>query len=159
MPRPNPNRALVVEEALARRIGEMRVAHGWSYEGLAKRMADAGCPIQPSAIYKIEKADPPRRITVSEVVAFAEVFDEPIEELLSVTESSLFQAVLLSHIDGVKAAGERASNALYAYEHEVTALDDFLERHQNELAELRQSRRPSHVRLVKDLDSLEELQS
>jgi hypothetical protein len=53
-----------------------------SYEGLAARLTNAGCPIQASAIYKIEKADPPRRITVDELVAFSQVFAIPIERLL-----------------------------------------------------------------------------
>ena len=45
-------------------------------------MEKAGCPIQVSAIYKIEKADPPRRITVAELVGFAQVFGLPVENLL-----------------------------------------------------------------------------
>lgn len=44
-------------------------------------MTDAGCPIQGSAIYKIEKADPPRRITVDELVAFATVFETSAVDL------------------------------------------------------------------------------
>jgi transcriptional regulator with XRE-family HTH domain len=53
-----------------------------SYDGLASRLTSAGCPIQASAIYKIEKGDPPRRITVDELVAFAQVFGVSIEHLL-----------------------------------------------------------------------------
>ena len=82
MPRPNPPRKLFAEPHVAARIAIEREARSWSYEGLAKRLTDAGCPIQASAIYKIEKADPPRRITVDELVAFAAVFDVAVEELL-----------------------------------------------------------------------------
>ena len=35
-----------------------------------------------SAIFKIEKADPPRRITVDELVALAQVFETTVENLL-----------------------------------------------------------------------------
>lgn len=86
MPRPNPPRSLRSETNLARRVAHERDRLGWTYEGLAKRMTDAGCSIQPSAIYKIEKADPPRRITVDELVAFAVVFETSVEDLLKPLE-------------------------------------------------------------------------
>ncbi len=82
MPRPNPPRSLQSEANLARRIARERERLGMTYEGAAKRMTDAGCPIQPSAIYKIEKAQPPRRISVDELVAFAAVFGVPVHDLL-----------------------------------------------------------------------------
>lgn len=82
MPRPNPPRSLVEEANLVRRLAHEREARGWSYDGLAKRMTEAGCPINQSALYKIEKGDPPRRITVAELVALGEVFAMPIAELL-----------------------------------------------------------------------------
>jgi transcriptional regulator with XRE-family HTH domain len=82
MPRPNQPRSIASEHALARRIANERERRGWSYDGLASRMTKAGCAIQSSAIYKIEKSDPPRRITVDELVAFAEVFAVPVQDLL-----------------------------------------------------------------------------
>jgi transcriptional regulator with XRE-family HTH domain len=82
MPRPNPERELFAEPFVAARVALERETRGWSYEGLAKRMTDVGCPIQASAIYKIEKATPRRRITVDELVAFAKVFDLSVEELM-----------------------------------------------------------------------------
>lgn len=82
MPRPNQPRSIASEQALARRIAHERERRGWSYDGLASRMTKAGCAIQSSAIYKIEKSDPPRRITVDELVAFAEVFAVPVQNLL-----------------------------------------------------------------------------
>lgn len=93
MPRPNGPRAIYSEVGLARRIAFERLGQKppWSYEGLAKRMTDAGCAINASAIYKIEKSDPPRRITVDELVAFSAVFDVPIEDLL-VPPGDLFVA-------------------------------------------------------------------
>jgi transcriptional regulator with XRE-family HTH domain len=82
MPRPNRHRTLGSERTLAQRLAFEREERGWTYEALAKRMDTVGCPIQPSALYKIEKADPPRRVTVDELVALANVFGHPIEEML-----------------------------------------------------------------------------
>ena len=82
MPRPNRTRYVGGESSLAERIAFERAARGWSPAGLASRMEQVGCPINTSAIYKLEKADPPRRITVDELIAFARVFDLPPEDLL-----------------------------------------------------------------------------
>lgn len=82
MPRPNKPRDMFAEEYLAARVALERERRGWTYDGLAKRMTDSGCPIDPSAIYKIEKGKPPRRIVVDELVGFSRVFGLPVEELL-----------------------------------------------------------------------------
>jgi transcriptional regulator with XRE-family HTH domain len=81
MPRPNPLRPLRGEANLARRITFERQRAGMSTEGLAKRMTDLGCPINQSAIWKVENGDPPRRITYDEAIAFAEVFGIPLDQL------------------------------------------------------------------------------
>ncbi len=82
MPRPNQARDIYAEDHLAARIAMEREKRGWTYEGLAKRMSDVGCPLDQSAIYKIEKASPRRRITVDELVAFSRVFGVAIDDLL-----------------------------------------------------------------------------
>ena len=82
MPRVNPNRSLQNERNLAERIGFEREKRGWSYESTAKRMTDLGFPMQASAVFKIEKGEPPRRITVDELVGFAQLFDIKVEEIL-----------------------------------------------------------------------------
>ncbi len=82
MPRPNAPRTIAGEHSLARRVAHERESRRMSYEGLASRMVNVGCPINASAIYKIEKSDPPRRITVDELVAFSKVFDIAIDQLL-----------------------------------------------------------------------------
>lgn len=84
MPRPNRNRTTRVEADLALRIANERTARGWSYERLAEAMTEVGCAIQPSALFKIEKGDPPRRITVNELAAFAEVWAIPMDRLIDV---------------------------------------------------------------------------
>jgi len=40
-----------------------------------------GCPINQTAIWKIENGEPPRRITYDEALAFAAVFDTSLDEL------------------------------------------------------------------------------
>ena len=67
---------------MGRRIAHERETRNWSYEGLASRLTASGCQIQASAIYKIEKSDPPRRITVTELIGFSAVFGIPIQDLV-----------------------------------------------------------------------------
>lgn len=82
MPRPNPGRSIASEADLAKRIAFERESRGLSYEGLASLMTAAGCAIQGSAIYKIEKGNPPRRVTVDELIALKEVFEVTTDDLL-----------------------------------------------------------------------------
>ncbi len=83
MPRPNKRRRIEGELTVAKRIAYEREARGWTYESLARHVTEAGCPLNGSAIYKIEKADPPRRIVVDELVAFAEVFGLTLDEMFT----------------------------------------------------------------------------
>ena len=57
-----------------------------SLDGLARRMTQAGVPISASAIYKIESADPPRRITVDELVGLSRALNLTMDELLTPLE-------------------------------------------------------------------------
>jgi transcriptional regulator with XRE-family HTH domain len=86
VPKTNPTRALNVEETLAQRIAFERQRRGWTYDGLAKRMTDLGCPIQASGLYKIENPDPQtgrrRRITVDELAGLSHAFGIRIPDLL-----------------------------------------------------------------------------
>lgn len=119
MPRPNAPRSIASENALARRVAHEREAAGMSYEGLASRMTKVGCAIQASAIYKIEKADPPRRITVDELVGFGKVFGLPVEQLLLPPE-----LVAADELAELVVAWDRADDAaLAAKEKEAAAWD------------------------------------
>lgn len=82
MPRVHPERSLVHERNLARRIAHEREQRGMSYAGLADRMTRSGMPMQKATIFKIEEGDPPRRITVDELVGFASVFGIDVSDLL-----------------------------------------------------------------------------
>jgi len=80
--RPNKPREVYAESHVADRIANERKSRGWSLEGLAKRMTDAGCAIDQSAIFKIEQGRPRRRINIDEFVVFSRVFAVPLDELL-----------------------------------------------------------------------------
>jgi len=82
VPRPHRPRSIASEDHLARRIAYERERHGWSYAGLAQRLTAVGCAIDGSALYKIEKGSPRRRISVDELVALSDVFGVPVAELL-----------------------------------------------------------------------------
>lgn len=81
MARPNKGRGIGAEQAAARRLELERLERGWSYDGLARRMTEVGCTIQPSALFKVEKGNPPRRITFDEAVALAKLFGISVDEL------------------------------------------------------------------------------
>jgi transcriptional regulator with XRE-family HTH domain len=118
MSRPNQPRTIAVEQALARRLAYERERRGMSYDGLASRMTKAGCPIQPSGLYKIEKAG--RRITVDELAGLAKVFDLEISELLQPVE-----LILHADITKVEEIEQAAWNDLFeAVDRLVAARDD-----------------------------------
>lgn len=92
MPKANEPREITArgEANLARRIEFQREDRGWSYETLAKEMRAVGCPIQASALYRIEKGDPPRKITVDELLALAQVFGiDDVNEMVRPMEDVL----------------------------------------------------------------------
>jgi transcriptional regulator with XRE-family HTH domain len=100
MPRPNPIREIAGERTLARRIAYERKQQGMTPAGLAQRMTELGCPINQSAIWKIENSTPPRRITYDEAVAFAKVFGLTLDELAvppEVAADKKLRALLAEH--------------------------------------------------------------
>lgn len=128
MPKTNPGRSAYTEQALARRIAYEREQRGWSYQVLAKRMGDAGCPIDQSAVYKIEKHNPPRRITVDEPVAFSTVFGVSVADLL-LPANVVAQAAVHDAINRISAAAVEVADA-------QAHLDDVTQRARAALAEL-----------------------
>ena len=82
MSRPNKQRTVGAEDVLASRIATERAARGWSYERIAQEMTAVGCPIQGSAIFKVEKGAPRRRVSVDELVALSRVWAIPVGRLV-----------------------------------------------------------------------------
>jgi transcriptional regulator with XRE-family HTH domain len=86
MPRPRRSTLIGGEETLACRIAHERERRSWSYEALARHVTDAGVPVAGSALHRIEKGSPRRRVTVDELLALADVFEVSVEELLMPVE-------------------------------------------------------------------------
>jgi len=110
MPKRNAPGDVYAERYLAQRIARLREAKGMSYDGLASRMTQAGCPLNQSAIYKIERGDPPRRITVDELVAYSRVFGIPVEQLLIDPELDVDQEIV-DALDEVRTYAAARANA------------------------------------------------
>lgn len=82
MPRQTP-RLPGPDEWTAQRVKRLREEHNWSAGQLARLVTEAGCPMAQSSVWDIENRKPPRRISVSEAVALAEVFGIGLEELVA----------------------------------------------------------------------------
>lgn len=129
MPRPNKPRSVQAEAYLARRVMLEREDRGWTYDGLAERMTQSGCPVDPSAIYKIEKGKPPRRIVVDELVSFAQVFGVPVEDLLLPPELAAQKRLTELVIDWTAAKYE-ADAATTKQNEAWAAIEDYAAAHQ-----------------------------
>ncbi|MCW8383410.1 helix-turn-helix transcriptional regulator [Streptomyces justiciae] len=79
--RAGPSRP-VPEDHVAARIKLEREARGWSTVKLAEEMADAGHPINQSAIWRIESGKPRRRVNLDEALGFCKVFDITMQDLI-----------------------------------------------------------------------------
>jgi transcriptional regulator with XRE-family HTH domain len=86
MPRRKRPSSVGGEANLSRRIAFERERRGWSYGTLAQRMTAAGAPVAASALQRVEKSEPRRRVTVDELLALADVFEVSVEELLMPVE-------------------------------------------------------------------------
>ncbi len=75
VPRRPPRDNAGPDEWAAWRVAYERERRGWSLGELARRVTAAGAPIQHQAIWQIENREPPRRISLSEAIAFSYVFE------------------------------------------------------------------------------------
>ncbi|WP_053774770.1 helix-turn-helix domain-containing protein [Clavibacter capsici] len=108
------------EDVLADRIRMERKARGWSYERLAALMAEAGCPIHPTALTKIEQGKPRRRIVVNELMALVQVFGGTVDDWLLGADASRVDEGLRAFYEAATALeGVRRETARY-----VSAVDD-----------------------------------
>ncbi len=80
---------LFSEGNLAERVALEREVRGWSTAELAARMTEAGCPMNQSAVWRIENATPRRRINLDEALGFSTVFELPLEELMSPPQEAM----------------------------------------------------------------------
>jgi transcriptional regulator with XRE-family HTH domain len=114
MPRKNPPRTVPFESNVAANLGRERERTGITFERLAERMTERGCPIQPSALHKIEKGDPPRRVTVNELMVMADVLGVKAFDLVDDPDKSVpsevWQAV--AQVEEHERAIERARRGI-----------------------------------------------
>jgi hypothetical protein len=82
VPKRSEPSVLAGESNVADHVELERERRGWSTGELAKRVTEAGCPISQSAIWRIEKGNPRRKISVDELVAFGRVFGMSVDDLL-----------------------------------------------------------------------------
>lgn len=125
VPAKTPGRIRAEELRLGRRIGFELTRRCWSYETAAAAMGRVGCPMNQSAIHKIVKQKPPRRITVTELAAFAEVFDVPVERLLKPLEAAVSEEAedLLEELDQRRKAYLPAARALMETANKIAQLN------------------------------------
>jgi len=100
-------------------------------------MGTIGCPIRASALYKMEKGEPRRRITVDELLAFAEVFDVPLTSLTdapvdepsrNLEEASRAINTAWAEYEVARVAYTSASVALSSAEQEQSEAEEILHR-------------------------------
>jgi transcriptional regulator with XRE-family HTH domain len=130
VPRLNPPRLIGGEEAVARRVRFEREKRGWTTEGLAQRMTEAGCPITQSAIWRVENGQPRRRITHDEALAYAAVFEIPIAELSTPIQAvaegmaTLLLEDLRRQVDALVAVQDRIAEILRQHQVAASMTDD-----------------------------------
>lgn len=75
MPRRPPKIEAGPDEWAAWRVAYERERRDWSLTELARRVTEAGAPMQHQAVWQIENRQPPRRISYGEAVAFCKVLE------------------------------------------------------------------------------------
>ncbi|KPI02880.1 hypothetical protein OK074_5030 [Actinobacteria bacterium OK074] len=111
------------EDVAAARIAFERGIRGWGTSQVADEMNAAGCPMNPSAVWRIEKGTPRRRIHLDEAVGFAALFGLRLEELYEPGGAAAHRraAELAATVRLRRRAAAEATEALDAAEHTLTA--------------------------------------
>lgn len=103
--------ATLSEENAAERVRLERERRGWSTGELAKRMTEAGYPINQSSVWRIESGEPRRRINLNEAIGFAKVFDLSLEDFLGPStspEEKIMQELAEHVVQGYRLAAQGA---------------------------------------------------
>ncbi|MFI9270223.1 helix-turn-helix transcriptional regulator [Kitasatospora sp. NPDC052896] len=99
------------EENAAERVRLERELLGWSTGELAKRMTEAGYPINQSSVWRIESGEPRRRINLDEAIGFAKVFNLPLEDFLgppTASDEKIMQDLADHVVQGYRLAAQGA---------------------------------------------------
>lgn len=106
VPRPNAPRLPSAEDSLALRIRYERMRRNWSADELARRMTEAGCPLNQSAIWRIENATPRRKISLDEALGFAKVFGLDLDDLIGTSMEDVVGGQILSLVSKMRETSE-----------------------------------------------------
>jgi transcriptional regulator with XRE-family HTH domain len=126
--RPNKRRTVGAGENVASNVKALREARGYTPAGLADRMIKNGCPINVSAIYKLEKHE--RGVDPDELVTLAAVFRVPVELLLTEDPSDPLNEQAKKKVAEYRQAESRlddARDALIAANDAMTKAESLLE--------------------------------
>lgn len=119
---------LYSEGNVAARVALEREVRGWSTTELAERVTKAGVKMNQTAVWRIENGEPRRRINLDEALAFARVFELPLEELMSPPLEGLDVDSRRLVQEAVEAFYE-AREARDRLHHAVVAISDHIKAH------------------------------
>lgn len=77
-----------VERVAVEQLKRYREQRGLSYQQMASKMREHGSAISGQALHRTEKGDPPRRLTIDDLVAASHVLGVPITRLVAPPSSS-----------------------------------------------------------------------
>lgn len=78
----------------AARIRHERELRGWSTAELARRVTESGVPLRQQQVWQIESGEPPRKLSVGEAAAIANIFGLTIGDLLTPPEGLAMQNLM-----------------------------------------------------------------
>jgi transcriptional regulator with XRE-family HTH domain len=106
--------------AVAHNVRHYRFAKGWTQGVLAEAMTAAGCPTSLKQISNTEINM--RRVNAEQLLAFAQVFEVPMEELFKVrvvTELDNLVTEMLCYSEDHKASGDGLNYAIVRVHEEI----------------------------------------
>ncbi|MEY9943921.1 helix-turn-helix domain-containing protein [Kitasatospora sp. GAS1066B] len=122
------NPRLAGEENAAQRLKMERESRGWSTAEVARRMSEAGFPINQSSVWRIESGEPPRRINLDEAIGFAKIFGITLTELTGPSGGAV-SAKMLHLFEVFQEAANAAQDALDAMDAAESALYVYADQH------------------------------
>lgn len=100
-----------------------------SYAQVADLLTEAGHPTQPTAIHRLLRGEPRRRLTLNEAAAIADIFDISLSELL-LEKDVMLGAKANELLRELQLATRQISDALGNYRSALEAISAYIERGQ-----------------------------
>lgn len=125
VPRRPPTLKAGPDEWAAWRVRYERERRDWSQGELARRVTEAGAPMQQQHIWRIENGTPPRRISYGEAVAFCKVFG--IDDVADLGKPPASVAMdMMGKLHAANTEMEKASERLLSILGDLAAQEDYL---------------------------------